>query len=473
VKSLTSRVLLGTTAAVAAVLLLSGYALYALVERSLVGEVDRDLVAKARLLASTVAQEGWDLHPEFQELDMGEFAAAERGGFFQLWLATGETLEESLYRSPSLGEADLEVPAAETSPTAKWIDLPPLGPQARGRAVALRFQPQQELEDSGVAPADLVLALARDARALDQALATLKGLLALVGLVALAVAGAVLVAVVRRSLRPLGAVSQRIATIKEDDLETRLETAAVPNELLPVIERINGLLARLEAAFARERGFSNDVAHELRTPLAGLRTILDVAAARPRSEQECAAALRESAAIVEQLQAMVERLLQLARLDGGRSPVVSERYDLADVALEVWESFAAHAVARGLSVELRLGEGIEMSSDRELVGLILRNLYENAVTYADSGGQVRISAHRVDGSGTSLEVSNSGSRLGQGEADAATQRFWRGDAARTDAALHCGLGLTLVEKATRALAGRLELRSEVGGEFVARVTLQS
>ena len=129
--------------------------------------------------------------------------------------------------------------------------------------------------------------------------------------------------------------------------------------------------------------------------------------------------------------------------------------------------------ARDLRVDLELQNGFDVSTDRELLGLILRNLYENAVAYCDRGGRVRIATGPVGRTGldlVSVEVSNSGSRLSADELPEATRRFWRGDAARTAAGLHCGLGLSLVEKAAEALGGRLELRSAEGADFVARVT---
>ncbi len=462
--SLRGRLLAGTTVAVAAVLALAGTASYALVARTLVDEVDRALLGKARLLASTVEQEGSELELAFEELDMWEFAGPERGGFLQLWRASGETL----YRSPSLGEHRLELPAQASEPVTRWVDLPT---GARGRAVGMHFQPRLERADSGAPPAQLALELSRDVREVQQALATMRGLLVSVGLITLLVAGAVLVWVVRRSLRPVAAVSERIAALGEEDLSEHLDVAGVPEELVPVVQRVNGLLTRLRSAFARERAFSNDVAHELRTPLAGLRTTLEVAGARPRNENDYASVMRESSAMVAALQAIVERLLQLARLDAHRSNEVPQRHDLADLVLDGWEHFTSQAVSRDLRVDLRLQDGLEVSADRELLGLVLRNLYENAVSYADTGGEIRISTRREDCDEVVHEVTNSGSLLDQDEAAAATQRFWRGDAARANTGLHCGLGLALADKAARALRGRLELRSRKGGEFVATVTL--
>lgn len=469
-KTLRSRLLLGTTTAMAAVLAVAGWALYERFESALLGEVDRALAAQARVLASAVTQAGRTIEIEFVELDLEEIADPEQGEFLQLWAsghylygwpATGQTFE------PEPGPGEL---------TTEWFDL---SADVRGRVVTYHFNPRSEEPDDDDDDADeaqaqvngaaqLTLVLAGEARAVDQALATLRALLGIVGLVTLVTAGIVLVGVVRRSLRPVARVSDRVAAIGEESLATRLDPSGVPGELLPVVQRVNGLLERLEAAFERERAFSNDVAHELRTPLAGLRTTLEVTAKRSRSEAEYAEALHQSAVIVGQLQSMVERLLQLARLDSGRTAVSSEPYVLGDVAVEAWEPFAAQAVARNLSVDLTMENGLEVSTDRELVEMILRNLYENAVTYADTGGEVRISTRSSNGQ-VSLEVWNTGSHLDQEQAMAATQRFWRGDSARSEAGLHCGLGLALVEKAAGALEGEVDLRARSDGEFAVEV----
>src|SRR6185295_2698054 len=97
------------------------------------------------------------------------------------------------------------------------------------------------------------------------------------------------------------------------------------------------------------------------TPLAGLRATLEVALTRRRSEAEYAVAIVECARIVGQMQAMVEQLLQLARLDAGALATHSRPYDPAELALEAWEPFAAPAQARGLCVDLRLENGPERS----------------------------------------------------------------------------------------------------------------
>lgn len=334
--------------------------------------------------------------------------------------------------------------------------------------VGLRFRPRREGR-SGQSP-ELFLALARDASGVKEAVATLQGLLLVVGLATVGIVWAVLAVVVGRSLRPLEALSAEVAGIGQETLATRLEPGRVPAELVPVVERVNELLARLEVAFARERSFSDDVAHELRTPLAGLRATLEVAEARPRSPADYAAALRTGADLAAQLQGLVDRLLQLARLEGRTRAFEARPCDLADASLEAWEPLAGEAQARELTVAWQLEPGLEAEADPDLLGLILRNLFENAVHYADGGGRVRV--HTADASGAvAVTVANTGSRLSDSQARQATARFWRGDDARREAGLHCGLGLSLVERAAVALGGRLELRSTAGGEFSATVVL--
>jgi two-component system heavy metal sensor histidine kinase CusS len=171
------------------------------------------------------------------------------------------------------------------------------------------------------------------------------------------------------------------------------------------------------------------------------------------------------------MQAMVEQLLHLARLDTGPSMFETSGYDPAELALEAWEPFARQALSRELRVDLSFEDGLRVTLNRELLALVLRNLNDNAVTYAEPKGRVHITLRRTTQHEMCFEVSNSGSRLDQEQASAAIRRFWRGDPARAETGLHCGLGLALVEKATRVLGGSLRLSSQVDGDFVAQVLL--
>ena len=377
------------------------------------------------------------------------------------------------FRSPSLGETDLARPASSAEePVFRAMILPDGRP---GRSVVLPFQPRVDDKRGDAAPGlpgvpTLTMVLARGTAPVDATLAQLKMVLFAVGAAAVAVACGVLWVAVRRGLRPVGRLARDIADVDAADLSTRIAVPGAPAELVPVIDRLNLLLGRLEAAFQRERAFSADVAHELRTPLAGLRATLEVTLARPRPAPEYRETLARCLRITEQVATMIEHLLVLARLDARQAEVQSERVSLGRTVRSAWQPLAERAEARRLRVDLDADGETDLETDATLLGLIVRNVLENAVVHADEGGRVRVRAAAGDGH-IDLRVANSGSRLSQDEAAQVFERFWRGDSARTGTGTHCGLGLTLVGEAVEALAGRVVVTSEKGGEFEIHVRL--
>ena len=472
--SLRTTLLVSTTLATAAVLAAAGAVLYALVRDGLVDQFDRALLDKAQLLASAVEQEHGTIDVEFDELDMREFQRAEHPGYLALWQANGA----ALFRSASSGAADLDgfrPPGGE--PAFREATLPGGG---AARAVAIRFTPRTDEDEPHEAEGDdsgrgaptpgpaLTLVLARETASVDTALGRFRATLVAVGLLAMGVSAGLLWVLVRRGLRPVEGVAGQIAGLGEQDLAARVEARDAPRELGPVVDRLNELLGRLEAAFVRERRFGADVAHELRTPLAGLRSTMEVTLACPRSGPAYEASLQDSLRIAVRMQTMVEQLLALARLDAGQADVCPETVSPNRVIHDAWKPLAQQADARGLRVAWRLAEDGQMVTDPALLGLVVRNVLENAVVHAEEGGAATVETD-VRPEALSVRVTNSGSRLPQAQADHVFERFWRGDAARTDAGVHCGLGLPLVKLATERLGGTVEVRSTAGGTF--RITV--
>jgi two-component system sensor histidine kinase QseC len=466
-RSLRTKLVASTAVGAAVVLVAAGLALYFLVRDGLVAQFDEAMLDKARLLASAVEVEGDEVDLEYDELDMGEFAVGERPSYLQVRLPDGSVR----YRSPSLGEGDLDAAAGPAdAPVLRPVVLPN---GRRGRSVGLVFSPRVEGRRDASAPpgADgprLTLVLAREVAPVESVLAQLKVLLLAVGAAAVAVTAGVLWVAVGRGLRPVERLAEDIAAVDETDLGRRISAANAPSELAPVVDCLNRLLARLEAAFERERGFSADVAHELRTPLAGLRATMDVALVRPRDPAEYEEALRACLRITVRMQAMVEHLLALARLDAGQMEVRPEPVSPAGVVREAWQPLAERADARRLRLAWRLAEDGAIVTDPALLGLVVRNVLENAVVHADEGGAVTVET-AAEGDAVRFRVTNTGSRLGRDEAAHVFERFWRGDAARSDAGVHCGLGLPLVRMAAEVLGGTVEVRSQAGGEF--RITV--
>lgn len=462
-RSLRARLLMGTVLAVALLLAGFGGLVYALASRSFQGELDGALTATARALAAAVEWDNGRIEMELDPAKMPEFQEAGRS-YFQYRTADGV----SVLRSPSLGTADLPpLTGPPNEPVFADSDLPANVP---GRAVAIRFMPHVGDDHSTTTIGPLTVVVARDTAALRARLSMLRWVLLSSGVAAVVAAVVVAAVVTRQGLRPLGRLATQIEAVRADDLTGRIAPGPMPTELQPVRERLNDLLGRLAAAFDRERAFTSDAAHELRTPLAGMRSTIEVAAARERSGPEYRQAMSESLDIVISMQAMVESLLLLARLEGRQVTPSQEPTNLPELLDAAWAEVAAAARDRGIEVQRDMPAGLVSRADGDLVRMILGNLLDNAVTHAADGGRVSLTG-RIEGDRAVLRVANTGCTLSVEDVSRVFDNFWRGDVARTKTGVHAGLGLPLVKRAAETMGGSVTAAVEEGGWFVAHVML--
>jgi len=265
-------------------------------------------------------------------------------------------------------------------------------------------------------------------------------------------------------------LARQIGAIGANDLSERIEGPGIPLELQPLIARLNELLAKLQQAFDRERAFTADAAHELRTPLSALQTAMEVCARESREPAHYRRIVGDCLHVVRQMNAMVDNLLLLARADGKQIPVQIERFDVATMLSQCWSSFRQLASDRGVSVEWRVDEGVALQSDPDKLRMILNNLLENAARYVNEGGRIEVGCTARD-SQLELLVANTGSALGEGDMPRVFDRFWRSDASRAAAGRHCGLGLAVCSKLVAVLGGSIAARCPTPGVFEIRVTL--
>ena len=393
-RSIQGYLVVRTIGAAALVLALVGSGLYLLVRASLRAEFDFALTGKLRALAALVEEDQGRIELELGASAMPEFEPRDRPEYFELWHGDGGMIQ----RSPSLQGRDLPHERAEPGQVVcRALTLPDGRP---GRLAALTFGPRRGNEDeqTRAAPSPsgnaVTLGVARDTAELDQTLLRLAVLLACVGAGAVGVQAAVLAWLVRRGLRPVHALARRIGELDEAGLEARVVLDSAPAELQPVVQRLNDLLEKLEVAFARERSFSADVAHELRTPLAGLRATFEVTLSQPRPADEYRTALNRSLEIAKQIHAMVENLLILARLEAGQVALRPEPFDLTKLLRLSWEPVAERALGRKLSVRWRLPITLTVRTDRARLHQVLTNLLDNAVAHADAGGRIEVAPNR-------------------------------------------------------------------------------
>jgi signal transduction histidine kinase len=277
---------------------------------------------------------------------------------------------------------------------------------------------------------------------------------------------------IRRGLRPLDRLAARIGEMEEASLMQRIDFDGLPRELQPVKDRLNDLLGRLESGMKRERALSADMAHELRSPLAGLRATIEVALSRPRAPEQYCEAFTDGLRITGQMQSLVENLLSMARLEAGQIDIHPETVSLNEVVQSHLAPVRDAIRARDLKLQWDPGRAATVVTDPALVGAVVRNVLENAVTYTNEGGAVRIDATQA-ANGAKLKVSNSGSALTEDQVVHVFDRFWRGDASRGMNGSHCGLGLALVKRMVDVLGGEVKATSSAGGTFEISLSIPS
>ena len=441
--SLRGRLLLGAALGVSSALVVSGVAVYVLTRASLHAQFDVALAGKAQAMATQVELDGGRLEVEIDP-------DVVPGEYFEIWSGGARVL-----RSTSLGTADLT--PSEGLAAVTLLDGRP------GRQITLRFLPRREHERDVAPPLpEMVLVLAQSTESVDDTIGRVAEVLAGVGAVGTLLALIVLALAIRLGLAPLRTLAGSIAAIDIDSLATRLDAADAPAELRVVVARLNELLARLGLAVARERELTAELAHELRTPLAGIRATIEVVLDRDRSAERYRGALADVLAIARDTERIVEAMLSLARLDAGVARATPGPVDLDEVVGTLVAGIAERCAARKVTVTSRLAQ-VTIATDGDMLRLVVHNLLDNAVSYVDDGGAIEVAL-----TDEWLTISNSGCALPAGDAARVFDRFWRGDAARVTGT-HAGLGLALCKKLVAVMGGTIEV-AITGGRFVVTVT---
>jgi signal transduction histidine kinase len=250
-----------------------------------------------------------------------------------------------------------------------------------------------------------------------------------------------------RALRPLRAITAATRQISEDDLDRRLAMAGPRDEVTDLADTIDGLLARLQAAFEAQRSFVANASHELRTPLSASRTMLEVALADPAAP---AAALRAVCQDVlaegQQQERLIGALLTLARSHRGLSR--REPADLADMTAEVLRARETDAACRGVTVRASM-TAAPVLGDERLVRQLAANLIDNALRHNLPGGNLSVDVASGRGRST-FTITNTGPVIPADQVGRLFQPFQRLSAQRSAGDHGLGLGLAIVAAIARA-----------------------
>ncbi|MDT0276840.1 sensor histidine kinase [Blastococcus goldschmidtiae] len=266
-----------------------------------------------------------------------------------------------------------------------------------------------------------------------------------------------------RALRPVEELRRQVAGLPGDALDRRLAVPPSGDELARLAVTFNDLLARAEAATRRQREFVADAAHEIRSPLASLRTQLEVAALHGDRWQEELPALTEDA---QRLSRLVDDLLRLARLDA-RIPLAHQVVDLDEIVLET--AHRAHGNT-GLRLDTSAVSGARVVGDPDALARVVQNLLDNAVRHARTTVVITLTA----GDSAVLTVADNGPGIPPDQRDRVFERFTRRDDARSRDAGGSGLGLAIVRDVVTRHGGTVGIGDAApGARFVVRLPLAS
>jgi signal transduction histidine kinase len=310
----------------------------------------------------------------------------------------------------------------------------------------------------GTLVADFSAQIQRQAN--ERALETLRtySFWALLGLFVVSLAVGWLVS--GRMLRPIGQITRTVRNIQASDLSRRIDLGGPDDELRRLADTFDEMLGRVDDAFEGQRQFIHEASHELRNPLAVIRTNLEVTLADPDATAE---ELRRTAETVERsserMARLVDDLLVYARkgtLSLQREPVAAGEL-VADAA----DEFVGVAEARGVHLVTSFAEGLWVEGDRLALRQALANLLANAVRYSPTGSTIRVRAGRSD-PWIWMSVEDEGPGIAPEDQQRVFQRFWRGDPKASREEGRSGLGLTIVRQTAESHGGEVKLASTPG-----------
>ena len=265
----------------------------------------------------------------------------------------------------------------------------------------------------------------------------------------------------RRGLAPLRTAADHAASIDMNSIDQRIPLAGIPAETLPLVEAVNAALARLDAGAARQRRFAANAAHELRTPVAILRTRIDALPDLPQKTD-----LKRD---TRRIQNIVEQLLIAARI-GEIEALPEERLDLNLAVREIVADYAPLVIETQRQIDFESCAGaVPVAANRRALDSILANLIDNALRAEPAGGAVivRVGHESSRGAGAApfVDIIDHGEGVPVSERETIFEPFWR----KNEASPGTGLGLAIVRELAENYGGRVEVSDTPGGGATFRV----
>lgn len=273
-----------------------------------------------------------------------------------------------------------------------------------------------------------------------------------------------------RALRPIDYITKTARDISRSHLSKRLQMPKTEDEVGRLSTTFNEMLDRLEASFKKERQFTSDASHELRTPVAIISAQAEqgLALLKSRQNKECADAFMSIQAECRKMSYLISQLLMLNKSDEGKYELNLETLDLNLITEEVANEFKSLSSRKEIKIIFNSQDNILINADQTLITRMLINLVDNATRYTSSGGTVEISLLKENDYAV-IKVSDTGKGIEKKDIDHIFDRFYQANEARNG--LGSGLGLSIVKWIVQVHKGEVSVESEPGKGSIFTVRL--
>ena len=430
---------------------------YLAIRGALDREINASLLAVASIQASSLTDaptgemrfHEWELTPDeaAQVRDLNRFA--------QVWSEDGRSLLRTRYITSDL--------PMDTASLHRAIDGELVRVRATFQGIPVRslYYPLGRL---GPLHGQHVLQIAAPLVARNR---LLRNAVLLMAALILVVAGGALLGswwLADRAVRPVQEIIGHAEEIGARTLGRRIVAYTDSQEYERLVQVLNTMLARIDAAFDAQQRFTADASHELRSPLTVLRGELELARRRQRSPEEYERVIDSSLEEVDRLTRVAEDLLTLARSDAGVLEARPRQTDLVEQARSVVDRLGTSAAAKGVLLELHGPQAAVACVDADLARRLMWNLIANAIRFTQEGGRVTVTLAR-DGHGVRLSVADSGPGIPESALPHIFDRFYRADQSRTQSTIAAGtgLGLAIVQAIAELHGTRVTPSNRTGG----------
>lgn len=262
-----------------------------------------------------------------------------------------------------------------------------------------------------------------------------------------------------RAIKPVHALIRSASGINYSNIHTRLNLPVNKDELYMLTQTVNDLLSRIEKSLIQQKQFTADASHEIRTPLSAIRGTLEVLIRKERDQQTYENKICIIIKQVDSLDALLEQLLQLARLDSSSTPTNKETFKLTTLISSMYKNWEQQASEKKINLQLIIPKETKVYADKFYLEIILDNLVNNAIKYGKNRGHVSVS---WDEQMQTLAIQDDGIGIPKEQLANIFDRFYRIDEARNSLIKGNGLGLSIVKKLSDLLQIELMVESELG-----------